>query len=109
MANQSPNQPIVQGGAGTTAIITGIQGQVYRVLGIAGAISANGTVKFQSSGGTKAMSGAMNFNAGVPFAAGPVSIENGEGIFETVSGEGFSVVSTGGGFNGFVTGQWMPG
>lgn len=109
MANASPNQPIVQAGAGTTPIVAGIAGQVYRVMAIFGSISANGTVKFQSSGGVKVMTGAMNLNAGVPFSAGPVSIENGEGFFETLPGEGFSVVSTGGAFNGFVSGQYLPG
>ena len=108
MANQSPNQPIVQAAPGTTHVITGIAGQIYRVIGLWGSISANGTVLFQSSGGVKKMTGAMNLSAGQPFGSGPVSIENGEGLFETAVGEGFDVVSSGGNFNGFVSGQWIP-
>src|SRR5689334_4353786 len=102
MANQSPNQAIIQAAPGTTHIITGVTGMIYRVIGLWGSISANGTAQFQSSGGTKKMTGAMNLTAGQPFGSGPVSIENGEGLFETVSGEGFDVISTSGNFNGFV-------
>ena len=109
MANQSPNQPIAQAAAGTLSnIVTGISGMKYRCLGLWGAIGTTGTMKMQSHTSATVVIPAMALTAGQPFGAGPVSIENGEGLWELPAGEGLDMITTGGGFNGFISGQWIP-
>lgn len=107
MANQAPFGAIVQAGAGTTHLITGVSGQKFRILGLAGAIGTTGTMQLKSSGGT-AITGAINLSAGQPLSMDAITIEGGEGWGETQPGEGLDIVTQTGAFNGVFTGQWMP-
>ncbi len=102
----SPYAVISQAGAGTTHILSGVTGQIIRVLGFFGAIGTTGTIKVQSSGGT-AVSGVMNVTAGSPFNLH--APRGSDGLFQTLSGEGLDIVSVTGAFNGGVIVQYVPG
>lgn len=93
-----PSVAITQAAAGTLAsFIAGIAGHVIRVKAITGSMTVAGTVQFQSSGGAN-KTGPMNWGA-TPSSmpdAGPGN----DGWFESAVGEGITMVTVTGGFNG---------
>lgn len=100
-----PATAIAQGGAGTTHVVAGQTGRVLRVLGLSGALTAGGTVKLSSSGGTHDLTGAITLATGVPTNMPQAQ----EGYGETLSGEGIDLISTTGAFGGVLIWQSIPG
>jgi hypothetical protein len=99
-----PSVAIIQAAAGTLAsFVAGVAGKKVRCKALQGSMTAAGTVQFQSSGGTN-LTGPMNLATGTPLPC-PDTGANNDGWFESLSGEGLTMVSVTGGFNGVMSYQ----
>jgi hypothetical protein len=104
-----PYNPISQAGvAGTATLVAGKTGNRIRLLGLFGTMTANGTAQIRGSV-SGAITGVMTITGGAPLPLGPCAVENGEGICETnTAGEDMQLLTTGSGFNGGASFQYIP-
>lgn len=88
--------PIVQGAAGTTAVVAAVANKKIVVVNYTISMSAAGTAKFRSGAATD-ITGAMNLGANG--GASPNVTPDSE-LFETNVGEALNIITTGGAANG---------
>lgn len=99
MSSRTPDLrcvPIVQGAAGTTAVVAAVPGKKIVVVNYTVSLSAAGTAKFRT-GAVTDLTGAMNFGANG--GASP-NVSPDSALFETNPGEALNIITTGGAGNG---------